>query len=78
MYPAEANDCHFVYGHIYDQAANKDTVLCGGSERKKSILESVGHVVKVVISDEIKQTNRQFLIHYEGKLIYMNYSSRPC
>ena len=41
---------------------NKEKVLCVGADS-----ESVSNTVKVVISDEIKHTDRRFLIKYEGK-----------
>ena len=61
------NHCPFSYAEVSDQKTDKTVRLCGGGKRKLFIVESFSPTVKVVISDEVKGSNKQFLIQFEGK-----------
>ena len=48
----QSEQCHAIYGHVYDQAIDLHKQLCGGGEdREVFIMESAGYAVKVEISD---------------------------
>jgi hypothetical protein len=66
-----SEQCDTTYGQVHDQATNVNKQLCGGRDRKMSILESAGHTVKVEITDAVKQSGKRFLIQYQGKYINM-------
>ena len=63
------DQCHVTYGYIRDKASNGKVNLCGGCERKKAVMESTGHSVEVVLSDDAMEEDNRFLLTYQGMYI---------